>query len=312
MRINPNIWISLAMAAVLVTALSFVLPKDDEKYLGELFWTRKTFAPAKYNVVIMGDSRVYRGLSPEIMESHLPGFKVLNFAYSNGGLNPTMFDAAEKKLAQNNGPKVVVMGISANAITDYSAGNQQYLQELTRPREEVLERIYFNPLRYWFSATSPEKLKQHFSKKEETAYYRNRYFMNGYVESEKYPVDTTAAVASYIDDFTNYKVDSLHMKAIFEQVEKWTNAGIIVVGFTPPVSQPMQMLEDTLGLFNEPAIKSGFENASGHWIDINPNQYKTYDGSHLTIESARKLSLRIGEDVEKLIWIQGSKSESTL
>jgi len=301
MEKKPNIWISLAMAAVLVTALSFVLPKDDEKYLGELFWSRKTFAPAHYNVVIMGDSRVYRGLSPEVVESHLPGLKVLNFAYSNGGLNPTMFDAAEKKLAQNKKPKVVVMGISANTITDYSAGNQQYLQELTRPREEVLERIYLNPLRYWFSATSPEKLKQHFSKKEEKAYYRNRYFMDGYVESEKYPVDTTTAIASYIDDFTNYKVDSLHMDAIFKQVEKWTNAGIMVIGFTPPVSQPMQMLEDTLGLFNEDVIKSGIEKASGHWIDINPNQFKTYDGSHLTIESARQLSNLTGAYIKELI-----------
>ena len=166
MERKPNIWITLAIAAALVTALSFVLPKDAEKYLGELFWSRKTFAPAKYNVVLMGDSRVYRGLSPEIMESHLPGLKVLNFAYSNGGLNPTMFDAAEKKLAKNDKPEVIIFGISANTISDYSAGNQQYVQELNRPREEVLERIYLNPLRYWFSATSPEKLKQYFLKNQ--------------------------------------------------------------------------------------------------------------------------------------------------
>ena len=95
-------------------------------------------------------------------------------------------------------------------------------------------------------------------------------------------------------------------------MKQWTNKGITVVGFVPPVSQPMQMLEDTLGLFNKPALKSGFEKASGHWIDINPNQYKTYDGSHLTIESAQKLSHKIGEEVEKLIGIQGSKNKSTL
>ena len=29
----------------------------------------------------------------KIVESHLPGLKTLNFAYSNGGLNPTMFKA---------------------------------------------------------------------------------------------------------------------------------------------------------------------------------------------------------------------------
>ena len=298
---KPNIWITLAIAATLVTALSFVLPKDAEKYLSELFWTRKTFAPAKYNVVIMGDSRVYRGLSPEIMESHLPGLKVLNFAYSNGGLNQTMFVAAEKKLAQNNKPKVIVMGISANAISGYSAGNQQYVQELNRPREEIFERIYFNPLRYWFSATSPEKLKKHFSETKETAFYRNKYFMNGYVESEKFPADTMEAIPSYTKDFTNYKVTPENLSDLFKQVKKWTDSGIIVAGFTPPVSQPMQMLEDTLGLFDITTIKTGFEKASGYWIDIEPTQYKTYDGSHLKIESAKLLSDSIGEELEKLI-----------
>lgn len=291
----------MAIAATLVTALSFVLPKDAEKYLGELFWTRKTFAPPKYNVVIMGDSRVYRGLSPEIIESHLPGMKVLNFGYSNGGLNPTMFDAAEKKLAQNDNPKIIVLGISANAITDYSAGNQQYEQELNRPREEIFERIYFNPLRYWFSATSPEKLKNHFSEQKETAYYHNTYFMNGYVESDKYPVDTTEAIQHYIDDYTNYKVTPEKLEALFYQVKKWTDAGIIVVGFVPPISQPLRMLEDTLGKFNKTKIKEGFENVSGYWIELNPAKYKTYDGSHLEIESARRLSNETGEFIGKLI-----------
>lgn len=298
---KPNIWITLAIAATLVTVLSFVLPKDAEKYLGELFWTRKTFAPAKYNVVIMGDSRVYRGLSPEIMESHLPGLKVLNFAYSNGGLNQTMFVAAEKKLAQNNKPKVIVMGISANAISGYSAGNQQYVQELNRPREEIFERIYFNPLRYWFSATSPEKLKDHFSVTKETAFYRNKYFMNGYVESEKFPADTMEAIPSYTKDFTNYKVTPENLSDLFKQVKKWTDSEIIVTGFTPPVSQSMQMLEDTLGMFDEAVIKTGFEKASGHWIELNPAKYKTYDGSHLNIESAQKLSNEIGEEIQNLI-----------
>lgn len=290
----------MAMAAVLVTALSFVFPKDSEKYPGELFWSRKTFAPARYDVVLMGDSRVYRALSPEIMESQLPGLKVLNFAYSNGGLNQVMFDAAEKKLARNNHPKIIVLGVTANSVTGYSAGNQQYIQELTRPREEVLERFYLNPVRYWFSSTSPEKLQQHFWGKADSAYYRNTYFMNGYVESEKYPADTTTAISSYIDDFKNYKVDSVHLQVLFDQVEKWTKEGFTVIGFVPPVSQPMRMLEDTLGLFDEAAIKAGFEKASGHWIEINPASYKTYDGSHLTIESARRLSGKMAATIKEL------------
>lgn len=291
----------MAMAAVLVIALSFVFPKNQEKYLGELFWSRKTFAPAKYDVVLMGDSRVYRALSPETMESHLPGLRVLNFAFSNGGLNPVMFEAAEKKLAQNDHPKIIVLGVTANSITGYSAENQQYIQELTQPREEVLERIYLNPVRYWFSSTSPEKLKQYFLGKADSAYYRNTYFMDGYVESEKYPVDTTAAISSYIDDFKNYKVDSVHLQVLFDQVEKWTNDGFTVIGFVPPVSMPMRELEYSLGLFDEAKIKAGFEKVTGHWFDINPAKYKTYDGSHVSVESAQKLSEELAEYIKKLV-----------
>ncbi len=290
----------MAIAAVLVTALSFAFPKNSEKYLGELFWTRKTFAPAKYTVLLMGDSRIYRALSPEIMEKELPGLKVLNFGYSNGGLNSVMFEAAEKKLIQGGQPRILVLGVTANSVTDYSKENQQYIQELTLPREEVLERLYLNPVRYWFSATSPEKLKQHLQHKKDTAYYRNTYFMNGYVESEKYPADTTFAVSSYIDDFTNYKVDSVHLKVLFDQVEKWSKEGFTVIGFVPPLSLPMRELEDSLGLFDEAKIKAGFEKASGHWFNINPNNYKTYDGSHVTIESARKLSGELAEYIKKL------------
>src|SRR5690606_18176319 len=91
-----------------------------------------------------------------------------------------------------------------------------------------------------------------------------------------------------------------NLQVLFNQVKEWTDDGINVVGFVPPVSQPMQMLEDTLGLFDEAAIKAGFEKASGKWIDLNPANYKTYDGSHLTIESAKDLSNIIGNFLNQL------------
>ncbi|NQU53588.1 MAG: hypothetical protein HQ522_13725, partial [Bacteroidetes bacterium] len=137
MKRIPNISITIILALLLATALSFVMPKNKEKYLGDMFWTKKTFAPSKYNVILMGDSRVYRGLSPEVMEEKLSGLKVLNFGFSNGGLNNGMFKAAEEKLIKSEQPKVIILGISPNTITGYTKNNQKYLQELTRPKEEV-------------------------------------------------------------------------------------------------------------------------------------------------------------------------------
>ncbi len=301
MRRTPNIWIPTVLALFIALGLSFVLPKDEERYMRDRFWIHKTFAPAKYDVVIMGDSRVYRGVSPDVMEKKLKNFKILNFGYSNGGLNPEMYKAAEEKLGKSDRPKIIVLSISANAITGFSRDNTQYRQERTLSREEKIEGLYLNNISYWFSPTSPQKLLDTLNGKKENKYYRNHYNMNGYVASEKFPVDTTEAISSYVDDFNHYKVDEKYLQELYSQVKSWTSRGIKVVGFRPPVSLPMRQLEDSLGRYNENEIMTGFEQAGGYWLNLNPNQYKTYDGSHLTIESAKKLSAVLADKIETLI-----------
>ena len=278
------------LAAILCALLSFVLPKNDEKYLSEYFWSRKTLSKQKYNMVIMGDSRVYRGVSPQIIQKHLPQLKILNFGYSNGGLNPTMFEAAEQKLVANSSTKIIVLGITANSTSGYTEKNLQYTQELTRPREELIERLYFSPVKYWFSPVTPQLLKTWLFEPPPVAYYKNEYHLNGYVRSEKFPVDTMEAIPSYVKDFTNYKVDDEKLEALYKQVSEWVKSGITVVGFRPPVSYPMRMLEDTMGLYNEAEIEARMTKAGAQWLKLDHSQFKTYDGSHLDEYSAVHLS----------------------
>jgi len=295
-----NIVITLILAAILVGGLSFVMPKNKEKYLGDQFWAQKTFAPAVYDIIILGDSRIYRGVSPEIMEKKLPGTKILNFGYSNGGLNPTMFIAAEKKISKNSQNKIVVLGISANCITDYTQINEQFWQEKKRHPEDIFERLYLDGILYYFSATSPEGLKDYLKKQTSTNYYLNEYRSDGYVESEKFPVDTMEAIPSYIKDYTNYKVEARIVDELINQVNEWSKKGITVIGFRPPTTQPMRALEDTMGLYNEEVLSARFKDAGGHWINLNPTQYKTYDGSHLDKESAVRLSEKLAAEIKTI------------
>jgi hypothetical protein len=300
MKQTPDIIRTLILAALMVGLLSLVMPKNKEKYLADMFWTHKTFAPAKYQIVLLGDSRIYRGISPDIMEEQLPEMEVLNFGYSNGGLNPMMLKAAEEKLA-SKGQRVLVLGISANTVTAYTKKNEQYLQELNRPREEVLERLYLNPVLYWFSATSPEGLKAAFNKEEEQAYYHSEFHLNGYVESEKFPVDTTEALPAYVKDFTNYQVDEQMLESVYQQVQEWTKNGILVLAFRPPVTSGMRQLEERMGLYNETAIKTGIETAGGHWMEIDPSNYSTYDGSHLDKPSAERFSNDLALEISRIL-----------
>lgn len=300
---QSNILFTLIAATILVVGLSFVLPKQDEKYLGDMFWARKTFAPSNKTIVLMGDSRVYRGLSPDIMQKELPTFKILNFGFSNGGLNPTMFDAAEQKLSSSAKNKIIVIGVTANSLSDYTKDNNQYLQELNRPREEVLERLYLTPISYWFSATTPEELKTYFQNKNKPkeSYYISNYKMTGYVESDKFPVDTLEAISSYQKDFSKFQIDEEHLENLFAQVRNWTKKGIIVLAYRPPISQPMQDLENKMALYNESEISEGIAHAGGHWVDLQSGNYKTYDGSHVDRPSAEKLSLKIAREIQILL-----------
>jgi hypothetical protein len=301
MKRKPNIAITMSMAAFLVVALSFILPKNSEKYLGDRFWTQKTFASHHYDVVLMGDSRVYRGISPAIMEDQLPGMKVLNFGFSDGGLNNAMFEAAKEKLSDRSIHRILVLGVSANTLTGYTQSNKQFIQELSRPREELFERLYLNPVLYWFSSVTPEKLKEELRPHKVSSFYHSKYNRNGYVESEKFPVDTMEAMASYTKDFTRFKVETQYLDDLYRQVKIAVGEGIDVVAFRPPVTQPMFALEDSLGKYNEAEIKSGIEQAGGCWLDINSANYKTYDGSHLDKASAILLSLALSDFINSYI-----------
>jgi hypothetical protein len=249
----------------------------------------------------MGDSRTYRGLSPSEMEKELQNMKVFNFGYSNGGLNPVMFNAAQKIFSPESTTRMLVLGVAANCLTDYTQKNDQYIQEKNRPKEDVYQRLYLNPFLYLFPTTSPKELMEMGTKETSEYYYRNEYYSDGYVQSEKFPVDTMESISSYINDFTNFKVKDYYIDRLAKSVKECTNKGIVVIGFRPPTTVPMRALEDSMGLYNEALIKEKITEAGGYWIDLQNSEYKTYDGSHLDRNSALLLSKKISRDMKQIL-----------
>jgi hypothetical protein len=186
---NKKISYTLSIAAILIIALSFLLPKNEEKYLGDRFWTQKTFAPSRYDIVIIGDSRTYRSVSPSLMSESIPDKEILNFAYSNGGLNKEIFKEAERKLSENSKQKAIIVGITTNCLTRFTRDNKQFVNEKKRPREEIFERLYLNGILYHFSSVTPEQIIDEFKEDSHKSYYINNYHPTGYVESIKFPID---------------------------------------------------------------------------------------------------------------------------
>lgn len=296
-----NIWITSLLAMVFIALLGAILPKNPDKYLKSRFWALKVHGTSKYSFIILGDSRVYRGISPYEIEDILPEYRVFNFGFSNGGLNSAILEAADKRLRQSDGHNVVLMGISALTVSNLSLPNEQYSQELTRPREEVLENIYLGRFLHYFSPITPEGVRDLIKGVRPSVSYTSIYHDNGWVESKKIPPDTMEAMPYYIDDFNLHRTNYLLVDEVCDKVREWSLRGVKVFAFRPPAALPIVSLEDSAGKYNEQLIAEKIVSAGGYWIDVNPASYKTYDGSHLSAEEARKFSVHIAAKIKAVL-----------
>ena len=53
-----------------------------EKHLeSDLFWNEKRYGKQQYDVLLMGDSRTYMGVSPEILREYIPNMDIYNFGF---------------------------------------------------------------------------------------------------------------------------------------------------------------------------------------------------------------------------------------
>ena len=89
------------------------------------------------------------------------------------------------------------------------------------------------------------------------------------------------------------------MVPLFNKIAEWSKKDIIVIAYRPPVSHAMQKLENDVGLYDEQFIQTRVEKADGHWLNLNPTHFKTYDGSHLDKQSAIQLSEKIALEIQK-------------
>lgn len=269
------------------------------------FWIEKTHNSSRFNLLVCGDSRVYRGVSSAVVaEEAGKDYRAFNYGYSSGSYSSFMLDQIEMKLDNDADSKVIMLGITPYSLTPKAILDEHIQEELARKKEEILEYKYLVPIKRIFE---PMTLQQLFPKKDidETAvvnapvYHQEFYSRQGWVASWKIPSDSTSALTEYVRDFTNNKVSQVVEDSLIERVSTWTRHGIKVFAFRPPTTLAMVQLEDSISGFNQSRFVASLEQVGGRWIDIPVKGYISYDGSHLVKESALRLSRRLGEAIRE-------------
>lgn len=279
---------SLAAIAILFgAAMNNAIPDPEHHNVraSELFWQHKVheLPTHAYNIIASGDSRVYRGFSPEIIEQKLNGAKALNYGFSGGGHNAFIFRQLEKLLA-NTGIRVIILGISPYSLTPKAQLNGVYNDYFRKGPAH-----WGDPVNDFFRAIDKERLKTFVRRQNDMSNERYEYLQNGYVRSDWAARNPRSELNVFATDFDGNTVDQNVIAGIFDQTRKWTAQGIIVLAYRPPTTPDMEAVEAAHSGFNEKAFAAEFRKAGGLWVDPGAD-FVSYDGSHLTPESADKLS----------------------
>ena len=299
---------SRMLTVLLLSVLALPLPEfflpstmtydEIERIDRERFWAVKTHRNDLYDMVLLGDSRTYRGVSPQAMQELLPQLRILNFGYSSLGLTTELVDEAIKKIDTASAKKILVIGVTPYSLTKKAAMNEHFLQEKNRKREDLWQRRYINPLYLkWQQWMHPEISAQKSPAINGTPIYHQEFYDNGWVGSRTEPENTKIALKIYREEFKNNQVEPGTINQLAHKTKELVGQGIEVFAYRVPCAIELKQLEDEVSGFAEESFIKQFIEAGGKWITLPDQSFHSYDGSHLTKESAIEMSKLLAKKI---------------
>ncbi|MCY1723534.1 hypothetical protein OU798_24495 [Prolixibacteraceae bacterium Z1-6] len=279
------------LAGILVVFHLVAPPSDGFRVIeNNSFWKKKTFDKNKYEIVVCGDSRIYRGISPDHMKEILSGYKIINLGYGSAGYGDIMLNEINKRIDFESKKSMVILGITPLSLTHEGEMNWHLRTELATKKEELIELLYFKKISQFFIPFTFSEMEKHVKGKDFYTSKKQEYLDGGWVATYEEKPWEIAALKSYSTRFINNQVLESNINRLVKATGEWTEKGIQVFAFRPPTTEKMVALEDSLSGFNESNIRERLENKGAIYLDFEMDKYTTFDGSHLQKESAIRFS----------------------
>lgn len=260
----------------------------------EAFWINKTFQSSNNQLLVAGDSRIYRGVSANvIIKTSGLNVKGYNLGYSSAGFSKQYLDFVISKFALSSKQKILLLGVTPHSLTAEAFRNDHFNQFYNLGRIEVFKKKYINKVLPYVTPVKPSQL---LIKKNS---YHQVYHRDGWIASNKLGVTHYNGYNSYKKTFSTYKVTSEEVSVFLNQVKEIKKQGIAVFAFRPPSSKIVRDLEDQISGFDEHYVKKSLKKMGVFWFDFNDKDYYSYDGSHLEEQSALKFSAELGKIIAK-------------
>ena len=264
----------------------------------DLFWAEKVYGKSQYDVLLMGDSRTYKGVSPKTLRSRVPHVNIYNFGFSSSRINEQLLGEAEKRL-QKNGKRFLIFSCTSCDLIDTK---NEYFFSIRKPT--VFSRIF--PL--------------HFIKTDYLEQINSGSVDLGFL-SQKFKKDEAICrnvLGLYNHSFAKRPFLPSDFKHFVQNLKWCKRNNIKVVAYRMVSCREMDELEDKLSGVDWNKIKQAVLDEGFVWLERPPSPLleqigeHCWDASHLNAEGAELFSNWLGQELAKLDWFKEDQQTSEI
>jgi hypothetical protein len=256
------------------------------------FWRMKLAWTEEADIALIGNSRVYRGLDPAAFQRACAGAEARNFGFS-GTIATGRYLERAQSLLRPDGLRVIVVGFTPNLFKGDAERQDGFTSAQDSKRIEKLP--------WWLlKALSPvtalfEPLEQPWSK---SGHYIQDFRQNGFVASDfDVPKPEAMRTEKYLDEWRSTHYSAKTFKEFTSYLTRWTASGIRVFVVQIPSTPRIQAVDYAQMSMSEEEIAAKLKQTGVHYLGWPPVATESYDGSHLRVESAERVSAWVASQV---------------
>jgi hypothetical protein len=290
---------SLLSALLMIVIIGSLRPDKPKGMSSGEYWARKIQWQHCTDIVLLGDSRTFTGVSPAEMSKYLTNKRIVNYGFAGMGFSKQYLQTTENVLDPKSSGPTIVMGISPHSLTDYAIKQNGFTTLLENSKQDLYVSRYFGAIIDFLEPMSFHEIFYCFFPDSKPYHFDEEYFEDGWVAQAMRPEQPQLSLEGYYIRYAETQVSDVIIDNIMQFVNKWSKANINVYGFRPPSSVAMVELENKLSGFDQDTFVAAFEAAGGRWINIDQTSYQGYDGEHLDYKLVLKLSRTLAKHIQR-------------
>jgi len=291
---------SLLLAVLMIAVMGSLRPEKAPGLYPKQYWAMKMQWHHCADMVLLGDSRTFMGLSPTEMQKKLTDYRVYNYAFPGNGYSEDYLKSAYDVLDPKSKAKSIVLGISPHSLIEKALEQNGFMQERSVSPQDLFVNIHLACLVNFFEPMSFRDALHGLVPALKPSKSYMEYFADGWVAGDRNPREIKHRVKRYHNQFSQNPVSNKPIQDVMNYVKKWAGQGVRIYGFRPPTCTEMFEMENQISGFDQEKFVADFQLAGGVWIDVDQTAYYSHDGSHLRYDAALELSRTVAQQIYNL------------